>query len=199
MIIYEKLAEIQQKLKAPKDARNDFGKYNYRNVSGILEAVKPLMGVEASLLMSDTVVEVGGHLFIKSTVEFCFGGERVYSDGWALHSLTKKGMDAAQITGATSSYARKYALNGLFAIDDSEGDPDSRDNRNEQGQINNAQFEKAVETAITAINNETDFESLGVYFNGLVKKQRQIASDQRVIAAKNQAKARLEPKENDDG
>ena len=119
-----KLAEIQQALKAPKGQKNKFGNYNYRSCEDILEAVKPLLG-DCSLTLSDEMVEIGGRVYVKATASLIMptnaGPEthevlKVY--GWAREAEDKKGMDAAQITGAASSYARKYALNGLFCIDD---------------------------------------------------------------------------------
>ena len=112
-----KLHEIQQRLKAPKSQYNSFSKFYYRNAEDILEAVKPLLNGSV-LTISDTVVEVGGRVYVKATVRLV-DGDVVWSvDGWAREAVDRKGMDDSQITGATSSYARKYALNGLFLIDD---------------------------------------------------------------------------------
>lgn len=126
------LADIQARLNAPKDQRNNFGKYNYRKAEDIIAAYKGLKVEGASLVMSDSVAVVGQQIFLTATVRFTFDGETVEATGCAMHALTKKGMDEAQITGAASSYARKYALCGLFAIDDSEHDPDGKDNREQQ-------------------------------------------------------------------
>ena len=112
-----KLATIQQKLKAPKGQMNTFGKYKYRSCEDILEAVKPLLG-DLVLTISDDIVEVGGRVYVKATVSLSSGSGNVSTTAFARESDTKKGMDESQITGATSSYARKYALNGLFCIDD---------------------------------------------------------------------------------
>ena len=112
-----KLNEIQQKLKAPKNQRNNFGNYNYRSCEDILEAVKPLLG-ESMLTLSDEIVEIGGRVYVKATASFWNESEQFYTTAYARESLDKKGMDSAQITGSASSYARKYALNGLFLIDD---------------------------------------------------------------------------------
>jgi hypothetical protein len=111
------LSEIQKQLKAPKSQRNTFGNYNYRNCEDILEAVKPLLG-EATLVISDEVVQLGDRYYIKATARFTSGDKVTEAYGWAREPLARKGMDDSQITGATSSYARKYALNGLFCIDD---------------------------------------------------------------------------------
>lgn len=127
------LFEIQQRLKAPKGQFNKFGGFNYRSAEDILEAVKPLLN-ECSLVMtiSDDILNLGNRFYIKSTVTlFDKDGKVVASTtGVARESETKKGMDESQITGATSSYARKYALNGLFAIDDTK-DADSNEYQNQ--------------------------------------------------------------------
>ena len=120
----KKLAEIQQCLKAPKGQYNAFAKFYYRSAEDILEAVKPLLG-DASLTISDQMVEVGGRVYLQSTVRLSQGVDHREATAVAREPDSKKGMDSAQISGATSSYARKYALNGLFAIDDSKADADA--------------------------------------------------------------------------
>lgn len=121
-----KFCEIQQTLKSPKDSRNEFGKYNYRTCSAILEAVKPLLG-PATLIISDELVLIGERYYIKATATYTNKdeGETFTATAYAREPLDKKGMDEAQITGASSTYARKAALSGLFAIDDSSNDPDA--------------------------------------------------------------------------
>lgn len=119
--VLEKLSKIQSDLKAPKNLWNDFGKYNYRNAEGILDAVKPMLKeFGCSLIIPDRVVEVGGKNYIVATAIFTDieTGAYVEVTANARESITKKGMDDSQITGTASSYARKYALNGLFLIDD---------------------------------------------------------------------------------
>lgn len=123
-----KLKEIQQKLQVPKSHRNTFGNYNYRNCEDIIEAVKPLLADNQGLYLSDELVQIGDRYYVKATATFIDGTEKVEVTGYARESEDKKGMDSAQITGASSSYARKYALNGLFLIDDGK-DADSDDNR----------------------------------------------------------------------
>lgn len=124
------LAAIQSKLKAPKDKKNDFGGYAYRNAESILHAFKTIAPDGVALTMSDDVRLVGDSLFLVSTVTLYEAGTPLATaTGAAMHALDKKGMDKAQITGACSSYARKYALCGLFAIDDSADDPDSKDGK----------------------------------------------------------------------
>lgn len=123
--INEKLSNIQKELKAPKSQYNSFGKYNYRSCEDIVEAVKPLLAKQGmSLIITDEVVLVGDRFYIKATAKVCDDLEEVSATAYAREPLDKKGMDESQITGTASSYARKYALNGLFAIDDTK-DADS--------------------------------------------------------------------------
>ena len=124
--IIKKLSEIQLVLNAPKSQRNNFGKYNYRSCEDILQAVKPLLG-ESVILVSDEIKVFLDRIYVEATAKFCFGSETIEVKALARESLDKKGMDSAQITGAASSYARKYALNGLLLIDDNK-DADSQDN-----------------------------------------------------------------------
>jgi len=127
--LIEKLSKIQRTLKAPKGQTNAFGKYKYRSCEDILTAVKPhLDGL--ILKLSDEIVEVGGRIYVKAMASIADGQNSTYVCGWAREAEDKKGMDAAQITGAASSYARKYALNGLFCIDDTK-DADHTNNGSE--------------------------------------------------------------------
>lgn len=121
-MIYEKLGAIQQALKAPKDLENKFGGYKYRSAESILEAVKPLLSEnKCVLLLRDALESIEGRVYIKATAQF-FDAEApeafIEVTAFAREEESKKGMDASQVTGAASSYARKYALNGLFCIDD---------------------------------------------------------------------------------
>lgn len=121
MKIYTKLLDVQQKLKAPKDQFNSFGKYNYRSCESILEALKPLLQEnKLTLVLSDDIKEVGGRVYVQAsaTVFDTETGDACRVTAFAREEDAKKGMDASQVTGAASSYARKYALNGLFSIDD---------------------------------------------------------------------------------
>ena len=114
-----KLAEIQAKVKAPKGQFNSFGKYNYRSAEDILESVKQVVNpMGYSITISDTIINVGDRYYIKATATLSNGKETYTTDGYAREEESKKGMDGSQVTGASSSYARKYALNGLFALDD---------------------------------------------------------------------------------
>ena len=124
--VIAKLAEIQQNLNAPKSQYNNFGKYSYRNCEDILQAVKPLLG-GAIILVSDEIKVYAERVYIEATAAICFEGDRIEVKALAREPLSQKGMNEAQITGSTSSYARKYALNGLLLIDDNK-DPDSKDN-----------------------------------------------------------------------
>lgn len=126
--VYEVLTSIQAELKAPKNQFNKFGGYNYRNCEDIMEAVKPLLyKYGASLVMHDTIELIGDRYYVKATATFSYKGETIVGTAYAREAEEKKGMDASQVTGATSSYARKYCLNGLFAIDDTK-DADYYDN-----------------------------------------------------------------------
>ena len=121
----DKLMRIQAKLKAPKGQRNTFGNYNYRSCEDILEAVKPLLAEEGcALTLSDEIELIGDRYYIKATATLKSDKEEIQVSAYAREEQAKKGMDSAQVTGATSSYARKYALNGLFCIDDNK-DPDT--------------------------------------------------------------------------
>lgn len=124
--MHDKLVKIQQELKVPKSQTNAFGKYKYRSCEDIIEAVKPLCHAHGlAITISDELVEIGGRHYVKATVALHDGvGIGFPTTAYAREEETKKGMDAAQITGSASSYARKYALNGLFAIDDTK-DPDA--------------------------------------------------------------------------
>ena len=125
--IYKKLNEIQIKLKAPKSQFNKFGNYKYRNCEDILEALKPLLNEFKTVIsLKDEIVFIEGRFYVKATVTLIDSetGEAFSTSAFAREEETKKGQDGSQITGASSSYARKYALNGLFAIDDTK-DSDS--------------------------------------------------------------------------
>ena len=117
--LVKKVSLIQKELKAPKNQHNSFGNYNYRSCEDILEAVKPLLNKEGLILtVSDDICQIGERYYVKSTATITDGKSVLSNSAYAREEETKKGMDASQITGATSSYARKYALNGLFCIDD---------------------------------------------------------------------------------
>ena len=139
------LQKIQARLKVPKSQFNAFGKYNYRSCEDILEAVKPLLDeYKYTLRITDEVVQVGNRVYVKATATI-YGESIIFeATGWAREPESKKGMDESQITGAASSYARKYALNGLFAIDDAK----DADATNEH----NGKHEKVVNEAKKVFN-----------------------------------------------
>ena len=131
----KELIAIQSELKAPKSQFNKFGGYKYRKAEDILEAVKPLLAKQkCTLIITDDVVLIGNRIYVKATATIKNEkGECETTNGWAREEETTKGMDGSQITGASSSYARKYALNGLFAIDDN-ADSDTTNDGQQQTQ-----------------------------------------------------------------
>lgn len=128
--IYKKLVKVQSDLKVPKNNFNDFGKYSYRSCEDILEAVKPLLREQGLVLtLRDEIVQIGDRYYVKAIAEVCGEGDETFQvSSYARESEVKKGMDESQITGTASSYARKYALNGLFAIDDTK-DADTNEHK----------------------------------------------------------------------
>jgi hypothetical protein len=152
MSVYAKLREIQLNLIAPKNQYNSFGKYNYRSCEDILEGLKPcLQATQTAVTVNDEIVQIGDRYYVKATATLfdCETCEYVSNTAYAREEESKKGMDASQVTGATSSYARKYALNGLFCIDDVK-DADSRDNRQEEAkqQKKEEQQQKEIENSV---------------------------------------------------
>ena len=169
MAVREKLLAIQAELKAPKGQTNTFGKYKYRSCEDILENVKPLLKkYNATLVISDTLELIGERYYIKATATF----QDVETDGiientaYARESAEKKGMDDSQVTGTTSSYARKYALNGLFLIDDTK-DADTDEYANQQKSKEERKFDKKVEKDNKATISKADQEIL----KGVVEKK----------------------------
>lgn len=160
MSIFEKLTLIQSELKAPKAQRNDFGKYNYRNCEDILEALKPLLlKHKCTLYISDSLEHIGERYYIKASVilkDFEGDGE-ICNTSFAREEESKKGMDGSQVTGACSSYARKYALNGLFAIDDTK-DSDYTNGIPEKKTPKNVdeQRQRVQEMACEVVKNDGD-------------------------------------------
>ena len=148
MTIHEKMMKIRTTLKAPKNLFNSFGNYKYRNAEGILEAVKPLLAEnKLSMYISDDVQAVNDRVYVKATVSIfdIETGESVMATASAREALNKKGMDDSQITGTASSYARKYALNGIFLLDDTK-DADTDENQKERtARANKQEHEKDKE------------------------------------------------------
>ena len=182
--IYEKLLAVQNELKAPKDKKNTFGGYNYRSCEGILEAVKPLLQEQGLMLtIKDEVVNIGDRYYVRATVlldDISSNGE-IAITALAREEEAKKGMDASQITGTASSYARKYALNGLFLIDDTKDADTDEFHRTtqENGQKTNvatqpnqppakkiALTQKIVDEKLKFILEQTDTETVkNIYLN----------------------------------
>lgn len=147
MKITEKLLKIQHELKAPKGQYNSFGKYKYRSCEDILEAVKPLNAEQGLLLtLTDEPILIGDWHYIKATATVADGESQINVTAFARESLTKKGMDDSQITGTASSYARKYALNGLYLIDDTK-DADTDEHQQTQGKKSEPQVDNKITTA----------------------------------------------------
>jgi len=154
----KELIAIQSELKAPKNQYNTFGKYNYRSAEDVLEALKPLLSKhECQLTIHDEIEMVGERIYVKAVATICKGESAVRTTAFAREEATKKGMDGAQITGSASSYARKYALNGLFLIDDTK-DPDST---NKHGDKEPFYLEKgAVIARLEQCKTEADLKAL---------------------------------------
>lgn len=145
MGVYAKLLLVQKRLNAPKSKFNKFGGYNYRSCEDILEGAKPLLDeVGATLILSDEITQIADRIYIKATATFADTetGETVTNTAYAREPLDVKGMSAPQITGASSTYARKYCLNGLFCIDDTVDD-DTEELKNEKENRQKAQEKKA--------------------------------------------------------
>lgn len=164
----KELIAIQSELKAPKSQFNKFGGYKYRKAEDILEAVKPLLAKQkCTLIITDDVVLIGNRIYVKATATIKNEkGECETTNGWAREEETKKGMDGSQITGASSSYARKYALNGLFAIDDN---ADSDTTNDGQQQTQQQSQTKAQQQASNQFNSNDLNEGLG-YLSRCVSK-----------------------------
>lgn len=125
-MIVEILSAIQCELKAPKNQKNKFGGYNYRSCEDIMEALKPVLAKhKAAVTVNDEIINIGNRFYVKATATLRVGDEALSNSALARECESKKGMDDAQLTGATSSYARKYALNGLFCIDDTKDADDT--------------------------------------------------------------------------
>ena len=154
----QELYELQKNIKAAKNKRNNFGNYDYRTAEGILSAAKAVIPKGCTITMSDSLEEIGGQIFLKATVIFeNQEGKTKEVTACAAHTLDKKGMDKAQMTGAASSYARKYALQGLLAIDDGSIDPDATNTHGKAAKAPKAPkrdlgVEEALKKAIEAID-----------------------------------------------
>lgn len=165
---------VQQALKAPKNKKNDFGGFSYRSAEGILEGLKPQLKKEKGVVtLSDEIVEVGGRIYVKATATYKDKDGEYVATAFAREQESRKGMDESQVTGSASSYARKYALCGLFAIDDG-NDADSMDNRDQgerkefgnlQGQITEKQKTMIYDLILAT---DTDEEKIENAFGGKI-------------------------------
>lgn len=178
MTLLEKLFRIQQELNAPKNLRNNFGGYNYRSCESILEAVKPLLlKYRCVLTLADRVVCEGGKNYIEASAKLTDidSGSDWSCGAFARESESKKGMDDSQLTGATSSYARKYALNGLFAIDDNK-DADATNTHGKDVAARTSDYSRINELAANLANCNTrdDLEMLWSSLSEMEMKNQQI-------------------------
>lgn len=159
--LIEKLSKVQKNLKAPKGQFNKFGNYAYRSCEDIMEAVKPLLAAEGlAQIVSDDVIEVGGRVYVKATIKVTDGESTVENSALAREPQDQKGMNEAQITGSASSYARKYALNGMYAIDDTK----DADATNDHGKS------APVQTKTTTSTDEQKARELIKDFNNSVSQ-----------------------------
>lgn len=176
----KELIKIQNELKVPKGNLNKFGNYKYRSAEDILEAVKPvLLKYDATVYLSDEIVLIGTKIFLKATACLTIGEKQICVNGFA-ETSEHKGMSAEQTTGTASSYARKYALNGLFLIDETEQDADSKDSSDKK------------ETPLTAsqkIEYCTSLDDLGTVWNSLTKDEQK-----QFVALKDAKKLQLSKK-----
>lgn len=171
--IYSKLITIQSNLKAPKGQYNNFGKYKYRSCEDILESVKPLLSQhDCALVITDDIVMLGERIYVKATAKLISGSEHIESSAFAREEDTKKGMDSSQVTGAASSYARKYALNGLFCIDDTK-DSDTTNTGQESSErdkaIKEAKSAKTIKELESVWNKYTSLKT-DAAFKSLIKE-----------------------------
>lgn len=159
----DKVVTVQSELKAPKGQYNSFGKYKYRSLEDINEAVKPLLAkVGLTMTISDEPIMIGERIYIKATAVLSDGNESLSVSGYAREAAIKKGMDDSQITGAASSYARKYALNGLFLIDDTK-DADTDENQQERTERSKKQGNKS--SGLSEAQKKTATEKLTNFAN----------------------------------
>ena len=165
MNIYEKLLKAQVELKAPKGQYNSFGKYKYRSCEDILEALKPVLDkLKLTLFIKDDVIEVNTRNYVKATIVLVNTekpDEIIETSALAREEETKKGMDGSQITGASSSYARKYALNGMFMIDDTkDSDSTNTHGKEEAKKTSETEFKKAIDMINALANTEEKSEKV---------------------------------------
>lgn len=172
----KELITIQSELKAPKTQYNKFGGYKYRKAEDILESVKPLLAKQkCTLIITDDIVMVGSRIYVKATATIKNEkGEYETSTGWAREEETKKGMDGSQITGASSSYARKYALNGLLAIDDNADSDTTNDGQHQAAQQQTQTQQTAAQQTASPQYHPNDLNEGMEYLSRCVNKDNLI-------------------------
>lgn len=191
LTIHEKLIDIQQELKAPKSLKNSFAGFNYRSAEGILTQLKPLLAKHKLVItLSDEMFHIGESNYVQATATLIdIDGKQFEVCAYAREEVTKKGMDSAQITGSTSSYARKYALSGLFGIDDNK-DPDSQDNSEHQTEAPKASPNKPASDGQRKFIKDLleqrgiDAESMAQYLEdefGVVQGSQMMSADASMI------------------
>jgi hypothetical protein len=197
------LHDLQTQVHVAKNKVNDFGGYNYRTAEGILAAIKAALPDGASIVVTDDLRELAGQIFVSSTATVTFSDGAAHSaTGHALHPLTKKGMDPSQITGSASSYARKYALGGLMALDDGSADPDGAKQPYEpeppKTPKNEDKFPDGYMDAMDVIKTAKTLPELASGWRSINDAYPDAARDARVIKAKDARKAELTPKPQDE-
>jgi hypothetical protein len=174
LTIDEILTSIQNELNVPKNQYNNFGKYAYRNCEDICQAIKPiLLKFKTSLRLSDEVVLIGQRFYVKATAKLCYKQfdvtDEIISYGYAREEETKKGMDGSQISGASSSYARKYALNGLFLIDDTkDSDFTNKHDKTEVKKVSSSLItltDEQIEQIISTNKTEVVLKNIGIRYD----------------------------------
>lgn len=185
------LAEIQAKVKAPKGQFNSFGKYAYRSAEDILESVKQVVNpMGFSISLSDTIILVGDRFYVQATATLTNGKETYTATAFAREEESKKGMDGSQVTGASSSYARKYALNGLFALDDTKDSDATNTHGKEIVKSTKPNFNDTGEIKL-AVERSESIESLTKYYNylnqnyELTASQKQLFTDKKLSLTQN--------------
>jgi len=166
--LQECLNYIQVNLRAPKNMVNNFGNYRYRNLEGILEGLKPLLEETGCIVtISDTVEMFGDRHYIKATVKIIKGDESISCDGWARETESRKGMDDAQCSGSTSTYARRYSISSLLCIDDSQ-DPDSMDNNFTVTEEQKQRYQELLKSGAY----EGDIQKMNKWWKGFSTKEQ---------------------------
>ena len=179
-----KIATIQKDLKCNKGKKNAFGNFNYRSCEDIFEAVKPLLSKNDLILyVSDEIESINGFNYIKATVTITDGESKVSSNGWAKEPDVKKGMDSSQVTGSSSSYARKYAIGGLLMIDDST-DPDSMDNSTKISSLPKRPSTLRKDDSVKKTPNPTEAQKMSAYLARINEYTKDMTHSQKEKAIK---------------